>query len=505
MNKITKNLELLNSDLKKTKNWVIEHLQKSESTVHIYTHLDADGLSAGAILGKALYREKIPFQITVLRQLEREEIIKIAENSKDSKKFLIFADFGSGQYLELIEKLNNVNNKVPFIILDHHLPQNVSDKKDNKIKEIYSNSRPWHINPYFYEFDGSNEISGAGMCYFFVKSLNQKNFDLSPIALVGATGDVQSRGPNNSFTGLNAIILEHATKADLVEVINDLNFSSIKPLNEAISYSDDITLPGLSDNTSKMLKFLKSLGILMENSQGDIRTLSDLSQEEKQKVSSAIIEYMSLKLNIEPSEIIEKLIINRYILKSEIVGSELHDLKDFAYLLNSCGRSDNAYLGIAIAMGDRRIAYKKAKGNLLNYKKSLSQALSWLKDENKIQYKNNIQYFFGENVILENIVGTIASMLIFTKSGIIDVNKPIFGCARRKDEEVFKISGRAHKGIVEKGVNLSEAIREALELSNLEALGGGHPPAAGTKVPLNKIDVFLENCDRVIEKQLRKN
>ncbi len=505
MNKITKNLELLNSDLKKTKDWFIDHLKKSESTVHIYTHLDADGLSAGAILGKALYREKIPFQITVLRQLEREEIIKIAENSKDSKKFLIFADFGSGQYLELTEKLNSLNNNIPFIIFDHHLPQNVSEKNDSKIKEIYSNSRPWHINSYFYEVDGSGEISGAGLCYFFVKIINQKNFDLSPIALVGATGDIQSRGPNNSFTGLNTVILEHATKADLIEVNNDLNFSPIKPLNEAISYSTEINLPGLSDNTSKMLKFLKSLGILMENSQGDIRTLNDLNQEEKQKVSSAIIEYMSLKLNIEPSEIIEKLIVNRYILKNEIVGSELHDLNDFAYLLNSCGRSDNASLGIAIAMGDRRIAYNRAKDNLLNYKKSLVQALSWLKDENKIQYKNNIQYFFGENIIPENIVGTIASMLIFSKSGIIDINKPIFGCAKRKDEEVFKISGRAHESIVKKGVNLSEAIREALELSNLEALGGGHPPAAGTKVPINKIEVFLENCDNIIEKQMREN
>ena len=505
MNNKTKNLELLNSDLKKTKNWFMENLQKLESTVHIYTHLDADGLSAGAILGKALYRGKIPFQITVLKQLEREEIIKIAENSNDSKKFLFFADFGSGQYLELIEKLNNFDNKVPFIILDHHLPQNVSDKNDGKIKEIYSTSRPWHINPYFYEFDGSGEISGAGLCYLFVKTLNTKNINLSPIALVGATGDIQSQGPNNSFTGLNALILEDATKADLVEVINDLNFSPIKPLNEAIAYSTEIKLPGLSDNTSKMLKFLKSLGILMENSQGDIRTLNDLNQEEKQKVSSAIIEYMSLKLNIEPSEIIEKLIVNRYLLKNEIVGSELHDLNTFAYLLNSCGRSDNASLGIAIAMGDRRIAYNKAKDHLLNYKKSLVQALSWLKDEKKIQYKNSIQYIFGENVIPENIVGTNASMLIFSKSGIIDINKPIFGCAKRKDEEVFKISGRAHISIVKKGVNLSEAIREALELSNLEALGGGHPPAAGTKVPINKIDVFLENCDRVIEKQMREN
>jgi len=41
-----------------------------------YTHIDADGLSSGAILGKALYRAKIPFQITILRQLEKEEIVK---------------------------------------------------------------------------------------------------------------------------------------------------------------------------------------------------------------------------------------------------------------------------------------------------------------------------------------------------------------------------------------------------------------------------------------------
>ena len=86
MNKKTKNLELLNSDLNKTKNWFKDHLQKLESTVHIYTHLDADGLSAGAILGKALYREKIPFQITVLRQLDTGQQLNFAENSKDSKK-----------------------------------------------------------------------------------------------------------------------------------------------------------------------------------------------------------------------------------------------------------------------------------------------------------------------------------------------------------------------------------------------------------------------------------
>jgi len=502
MNNINRSLKLLNSDLTETKKWFLDRLQEFKTSVHIYSHLDADGLSSGAILGKALYRENIPFQISVLRQLEREEIVKIVSKTQDTKNILIFSDFGSGQYLELTQKLNNKNGNNPFIILDHHLPQNISNKDDEKIKEIYSNSRPWHINPYFYDVDGSSEISGAGLCYFFAKILNEKNIDLSPIALVGATGDIQSRGPNNSFKGLNSTILEHAITKDLVEVINDLNFSPIKPLNEAISYSRSIHLPGLSDNTSKMLKFLQSLGILMKNSDGGIRTLNDLNQDEKQKVSSAIIEYITLKLDVEPSEIIKKLIIKRYILKNEIVGSELHDLNEFSYLLNSCGRSNNGSLGIAIAMGDRRLAYNKARDHLIHYRKSLAQSLSWLKEKNKIQYKDYIQFYFGEDVIPENIVGTIASMLIFSKSGDIDISKPVFGCAKRKDEEVYKISGRAHESIVKKGVNLSEAIREALELSDLEALGGGHPPAAGTKVPINRIEIFLENCNKVIKKQL---
>jgi len=499
------NLKLLNTDLDDTKKWFLDHIQENKTSIHIYTHLDADGLSSGAILGKALYRENIPFQISVLRQLEREEISKIENKTKETKSFLIFSDFGSGQYLELIEKLNSNKREPFFIILDHHLPQGIPDKQNEKIREIYTNSRPWHINPYFYNVDGSSEISGAGLCYLFAKSLNERNIDLSPIALVGATGDIQCRGPNNSFTGLNSIILEHAIKTDLVEVINDLNFSPIKPLNEAISYSSEINLPGLSDNSSKMLKFLQSLGILMQNSDGGIKTLNDLNQDEKQKVSSAIIEYISLKLDTEPSEIIKKLIINRYILKNEVVRSELHDLNEFSYLLNSCGRSNNGSLGIAIAMGDRRIAYNKAKDQLINYKKSLVQSLTWIQEKNKIQYKDYIQFFFGEDVIPENIIGTIASMLIFSKSGDIDLSKPVFGCAKREEENVYKISGRAHQSIVKKGVNLSEAIREALELSNLNALGGGHPPAAGTKVPIDKIDLFLENCNVVIKKQLGIN
>jgi len=504
MNNSKEKLDKLNNAIKIVKNKFLNHIKEKDSSIHIYTHLDADGLSSGAILGKALFRENIPFQITVLRQLEKEEITKISENTQGFNNFLIFTDFGSGQFLELQKEFILKKKFNSFIILDHHLPQNVSAKTDiDLIKDIYNNTFQWQINPYFFGINGSLEISGAGLSYYFAKYLNGKNTDLSPIAIIGAIGDIQNQGPNKSFSGINTFILKDAKDAGLIEIISDLNFSSIKPLNEAIAYSKEIHLPGLTNDANRSLIFLQTLGILMENSKGNIRTLNDLNQNEKQKISSAIIEYASLKLDIEPNKIIEKLIINRYLLKNEVIGSELHDAGDFSNLLNACGRTNSASLGIAIAMGDRKIAYQKSQEIVINYKKLLRKSLTWIHDNHKIQQKEYIQFFFGEEVIPENIVGTIASMLIFENLEGVDKSKPIFGLAKREDENVYKVSGRAHKKIVNKGVNLSQAIRDACELSSLDVLGGGHPPAAGTKIPVDKIEVFLEYCNTVIQKQLQ--
>ncbi|MFX0024586.1 MAG: DHHA1 domain-containing protein [Candidatus Hermodarchaeota archaeon] len=499
MNNIRKFYEAIET----VKNNFLRCINEYNPSIQIYTHLDADGLSSGAILGKALIRENLPFQINVLKQLEKEKIVKISKNVNDFNKFLIFTDFGSGQYMELQNELILKQNFNSFIVLDHHLPQNISSKEDtDSINDIYNKSHQWHVNPYFFGFDGSLEISGAGLSYFFAKVLNENNIDLSCNAIIGAIGDIQNQGPNKSFLGINSLILEDAMKMNLIEIKNDLNFSSIKPLNEAIAYSTEISLPGLTGNVNRTLIFLKTLGILMENSNGNIKTLNELNKDEKQKISSAIIEYSSLKLNIEPSKIIEKLIINRYLLKNEKVGSELHDAAEFSNLLNACGRLNSASLGIAIAMGDRKKSYHDSQEILLDYKKTLLKSLIWLKDNNKIQQKDYIQYFYAEDVIPDTMVGTIASMLVFEESEGFDKAKPIFGLAKREEENYYKVSGRAHESIVNKGVNLSEAIREACRQSELDVLGGGHPPAAGTKIPIDKADIFLENCNIIIRKQL---
>ncbi len=490
-------------EIRKALNYFLEHYHENSAPVQIYTHLDSDGLTSGAILGKALYREQIPFQIRVLKQLEKNEIKKLKESAKKLKNFIIFSDFGSGQYKELVESLNNTEKPIYFLILDHHLPQSVSSKEEIELLEkIHVQTSPFHVNPYFQNIDGSSEISGAGVCYYFSKALNEKNVDLSGLAIIGALGDIQNQGTHKSFKGVNELILKDAVDMGLVKVIDDLNFSTTRPLNEALAYSSDIYMPGLSNDVNKSLKFLQSIGILIEKSDGQIKTLSDLTKKEKQKLTSAIIEYISMKMDVDPGEFISRLIVNKYILAQEPENTILKDMGEFSNLLNSCGRTNNASLGIAIAMGNRTDALTKALENLQEYKKTLMNALNWLKEEDKIKQKNYLQYFYGENMINENIVGTIATMLIFEKGPVIDLNKPIFGLAERKEEQVFKVSARASKELVEKGLNLSEVIREACKRTNIDVLGGGHPPAAGTKVPLDRAEIFLEQCNEVIKIQL---
>jgi RecJ-like exonuclease len=492
----------LNTDLKEVADRLFNVFKDLRAPIQIYTHRDADGLSSGAILGKTLFREELPFQIRVLKQLEKQEIEKIAQKSGEKKNFLIFSDFGSGQYLDLQRKFIHTDKLHPLLILDHHLPQKVSNMEENKlIEDIHEKTKTWHINPYFYGIDGSSEISGAGLCYFFSKMINSKNIDLSPLAILGAVGDIQNQGKNKSFFGMNKLILEDAKDSGLLEVVNDLNFPMDKPLNEAIAYSNEIDLPGLSRDVNRTLIFLKTRGVLMENSEGKIKSLSELNQDEKQIISSAIIEYGSLKLDLEPEKIYKKLIVNRYLLREESEDSLLHDVKTFSSLLNACGRTENSSVGIAIAMGDRKEFFQEAKEVIKTYRSSIVEALKWIQKEDKIIQMDAIQYFFGEDIIPESIIGTITSMLIFQNNKRIEKSKPLFGLVKRNNEDVYKVSGRAHEKIVSQGINLSSAIREACKLSSIDVLGGGHPPAAGTIVPIDKVEMFLENCNIVIQNQ----
>ncbi|MEM4541406.1 MAG: phosphoesterase, partial [Archaeoglobaceae archaeon] len=105
--------------IKKAVNLVSKH-----DFVRIYTHYDADGISAGAILAKALLRADKDFHLSFLKGLNDFE--------PETDGLQIFADMGSG-YSDLISRIDS-----DVIILDHHKPNG----------EITPKKSFAHVNPH---------------------------------------------------------------------------------------------------------------------------------------------------------------------------------------------------------------------------------------------------------------------------------------------------------------------------------------------------------------------
>jgi len=164
--------EALNNKLK----FVAEEIKKRDN-FGIVANYDADGLSGGAIIAKALEREGKKWKAIAIKQLYKETL----EEIKGLGENYIFVDLGSSYVNELKQEF-----KENFFVFDHHQTTNDSEN---------------HVNASVYGFDGGREISGSGTSYLFAKTLNQENVDLADLAIVGAVGDIQDS--SGRVIGLN--------------------------------------------------------------------------------------------------------------------------------------------------------------------------------------------------------------------------------------------------------------------------------------------------------------
>src|SRR3989337_1062333 len=91
----------------------IVEVAEKDGFIQVFSHLDADGIAAAGIIGKALSRLDAKFRIRVMQWVD-DKII--GEITADKPQLVILTDFGSG-YLDLLnEKIPNVK----IVILDHH-------------------------------------------------------------------------------------------------------------------------------------------------------------------------------------------------------------------------------------------------------------------------------------------------------------------------------------------------------------------------------------------------
>ncbi len=461
---------------------IVSKIKQLDEIVVIH-HYDADGLSSGAILIKALQREGKKVSSLCLKQLYKENIQQI----KSLGKNYLFVDFGSGQLDYLLKDLNKEN----IFVIDHHQVVFV----ENKMVE-----HEYHFNPLIFGIDGGKEISGAGLAYLFAKKLNEKNIDLSPLAIVGAVGDMQDF--NGKLIGLNAKILEEAISANLVEKKIDLRLYGriSRPLIQYLCFSSSPTLPELTAQAENCSSFLIGLGLPLKDPVSEQwLSYEDLSSDQKKKLSSALI--MHLTNHNLPEWKIKELIGETYTLLLEERKSPLRDAKEFATALNSCGRHARPEIGLKVCLGNRNLAeeYGELLGLIQEHRTALAKGIQFV-FEKGVEERKNYYFFDASDQIQDSLVGIIAGMLY---GSVIREDKPIIALAKNSDGTI-KVSGRATSSLLRKGINLGKAFKEiSSELSGVE--GGGHKIAAGCKVNEERIKEFLELLEKKFDLQFLNN
>jgi hypothetical protein len=181
-------------DFERKTNQAIEELRaKKPKEAVIVHHDDADGLCSAAITKRALEREGIKPKTFCLEKVYTEVIEDLHSKAGQT---IFYADIGSS-HADMISEYNKGRNLT--IILDHHDP---TPSKDPKV---------FDLNLENYGFKGETDFSGATCCYLFAKILNQKNLDMSYLALVGSCEIPEG------FMGINKLVLEEACKNGTVQ------------------------------------------------------------------------------------------------------------------------------------------------------------------------------------------------------------------------------------------------------------------------------------------------
>lgn len=458
---------------------VAENFKKIDKreTIRLISHHDADGICAASIMIKVLENENLKYELSIIKQLTETHII---EYQKEYFNIYVFTDLGSAQY-NLIKKY--LDQKTIFIF-DHHsfdlellhenLTENLnittSNKKDNIII----------INPHIFNIDGSNEISGSGVTYLFAEALNEKNKEYSYLAIVGSLGDVQEK---QGFLSLNKYILETAIKQGKIKIEKNLKYFGLetKPLYYLLAYGD-IYIPNISAKESNAIQFLNDIGIHPKIN-NKWKKFNDLTEEEKKRLISSII----IRKNSKKTDIYQEIIGNRYLLTTERESSPLRDLKEFATLINACGRLEKPSLGIGVCLNDEKLK-KKAFELQDEYKKEIIKGLNWYqkKDPNFIIEGKNYIIINSKNNIMPTIIGTIASII---SNMDLTNNKLILAMAY--DDDFIKVSLRINLRNEQKlNINLKDIITEISEKVNAQA--GGHKNAAGAIIPRDKEEEFIK-------------
>lgn len=426
-------------------------LVRGHDFIQVYSHYDADGVSAASIVAKTLLREGKEFRATLFTSLNDYNMDIIRSTRADC---IIITDLGAS-YIDQLDAM-----KQDVIVLDHHTI--ISEAK-----------RICYANPHLYGIDGMTSGCGATMALLFSVTMDERNWDLVQIAFAGIAGDRQHI---NGLSGLNTYLLEQGKKRGYIEEMP----GSLIPAGDLMTQlflTTDPYIRGISGNEEGVAKLLDDAGI------DHGKSFMDLTEDERRMLSSLIAVRLTQQGMLEQS--MNEIARNRYYLKGFGMDAEY-----LSSVLNSCGRSGFGGMGISAGIGDR---------------KSLELGADLMKDSNRELVMNMVELDGKGLVQREHFQwfdssdsGYTGMLCGISMQCIGDPNKPTIGMNRSK--EPVNLSSRGMWCQLDRGIDLAVAMREACEA--VGGVGGGHRIAAGGSIPADKVEMFLDVLDRILGEQL---
>lgn len=448
---------------------------KAAGSVTVVSHIDADGITAGAIAAKTLERMGKEYRLTFVKKIAPETVEEI---NSDPNDIVWVCDLGSA-YMSMFKRSG-------IIVTDHHSPD-PKWRSGQSLIDFFGSSH--QLNPHLYGVSGSYAVCGAGMTYLLSRTVDPGNKDLAHLAVVGAVGDFQDTR-ESGLVSWNDIILRDAVSCGDVTVGYGLRYFGrfTRPLVQFLQYGEP-AVPGISGDPGACLALLKRYDIKLTDADGTRRTWADLEEAERMVVTDEL-------LTSATSEADRKAMFGEvYTVERYAPDTGIRDAKEFATTLNSCGRYDDAETGARICAGDIG-AIKEAETNRRQHRKNISSAIAFVRDNHLLRRRRYVQYFDAGSSIRETVVGIVAGMIM--NSSDADPHLPILAFAEADDG--IKVSARAPKELTRGGLDLSRIMSESA--ASVGGLGGGHNVAAGATIPEGKEEVFLDKVEAMVESAL---
>ncbi|MGH2639139.1 MAG: DHH family phosphoesterase, partial [Rhabdochlamydiaceae bacterium] len=391
---------------------------KNNENILVASHHDADGICAAAILSEFIFRNKGHCQIRTVSEPNSKFLDKLSSSKFDQ---IVFVDICSGLSEEISKRFGD-----KWLVIDHHEMQR-SEMNHDCI-----------LNPEQFGFDGSKSASASTLCYLVAKTRHER---LAFMALVGSLGDRQDVGPRRSLVGLNAKVLG-SDNQDFKGIDSkfDLLFSSreTKPVHESIATTLSVFIPGLTGNKDACLASLRGAGIEIKASTR-WKTVSDFSEEEKQKLLEAIVPHLS-----GTTYTVEDLVGSVYSLNSRDEFSMTRDARDLALVLSACGRMGKSGVAFSICMGDEGLLSNEVEQILADYRMELMRSLqTLLQSEDRISERGTYSLIVGDGLVSEKMTGSVCQII---SSYSRFRSKVVFVRTTTQDGDV-KLSARCGKEI----------------------------------------------------------